>query len=262
MQLMTFLLVSGAVAATVIWLVDAYEKQAEMLKKHNDEKVEFFSIFSHEINTPLTAINGFAQFGERISTDGNFSEKDITQIQTSFARIYRASEHLKRMSRQLLEVTMIDQGIIRVNLAPCDFSDIIEQVQTQFEAGEHGNELVITKTENLPLFCADPDKFIQVFLNLIQNADKHTENGKIFIWAVSEGDNLLIHVKDTGTGIQEELIPHLFKKYPQTIIGGIKTDHGLGLYICKVYVNAMRGEISLVKTSKEGTEFMISLPTI
>jgi signal transduction histidine kinase len=265
MQLMTFLLVSGAVAATVTWLVEAYENQAEKLKKLNEEKIEFFSIFSHELNTPLTSINGFAQLGERISlSDGEWTEKDIKQIQTSFSRIYRASEHLKRMSRQLLEVTMIDQGVISVNLAPCVFSDIEEQVKAQFETlhGGNENELVITKTDNLPLIYADPDKLIQVFFNLIKNADKNTEKGKITISAIEHNNKIIITVKDTGTGIPAELVPLLFKKYPQTVIGGIKTDHGLGLYICKVYVNAMGGEISLLKTSHEGSEFMITFPVI
>jgi signal transduction histidine kinase len=77
MQLMTFILVSGAVSITVIWLVDAYERQAAELKKLNDNKVEFLSNFSHELKTPLTSIIGFSQLGEYISQKGDpSSEKD------------------------------------------------------------------------------------------------------------------------------------------------------------------------------------------
>jgi signal transduction histidine kinase len=266
MQLMTFVLVSGAVSITVIWLVDAYEKQAIELKIQSDNKVEFLSNFSHELKTPLTSISGFAQLGERISqTDEPYTQKDILQIQTSFSRIYRASEHLKRMSKQLLEVTMIEQGVIETNPAPCVFADLAEQVKGHFESlsENHQNELIIEIEENTPIIIADPDKLLQVLFNLVKNADRHSENGKITIFASAlkgKPGKAQIRVKDTGTGITPELIPLLFSKYPQTIIGGTKTDHGLGLYICKTYITAMGGEISLTKTSSEGSEFMLVLP--
>jgi signal transduction histidine kinase len=265
MQLMTFLLVSGALAAAVIWLVAAYEEQAAELKKYNDEKVEFLSVFSHELKTPLTSISGFAQLGERISQTGDPSNpKDVLQVQTCFTRIYRASEHLKRMSKQLLEITMIDQGVINVDLSPCVFSDLTEQVKAQFEPlnENRNNELVIIQTENLPPIYADPDKLLQVFFNLIKNAGSHTENGKITVSAKEENGMANISVADTGTGIPKELVPHLFKKFPQTEVSGVRTVHGMGLFICKAYITAMGGEIRLAKTSNEGTEFAIVLPFI
>jgi signal transduction histidine kinase len=263
MQLMTFILVSGAVAITVIWLVDAYERQAKELQILNDNKIEFLSNFSHELKTPLTSISGFAQFGERISQTGDpSSEKDVLQIQTSFNRIHRAAEHLKRMSTQLLEVTMIEQGVISVDLSPCLFAHLAEQVKAQYEGvnENHNNELIFESADSLPMISADPDKLLQVLFNLVKNADRHTENGKITISAKECADRVEIHVSDTGSGIPKELIPFLFRKYPQTEIGGIKTDHGMGLYICKTYITAMGGEISLIKTSCEGSEFMITLP--
>jgi signal transduction histidine kinase len=265
MQLMTFVLVSGAVSITVIWLVDAYERQTEELKKINDEKVEFLSVFSHELKTPLTSICGFAQLGEHISLTGDpSSPKDVLQIQTGFARISRAAEHLKRMSQQLLEVTMIEQGVIEINLAPCVFSDLCEQIKGQFEGANenNNNEIIITKTVNLPMIYADPDKLLQVLFNLVKNADRHTQSGKITLSAKEDNGNAKIFIKDTGIGIPSELIPYLFKKYPQTEISGIKTDHGMGLYICKTYITAMGGEITLLKTSDKGSEFMISLATV
>jgi K+-sensing histidine kinase KdpD len=109
---------------------------------------------------------------------------------------------------------------------------------------------------------ADPDKLLQVLINLVKNADRHTENGTITISAESQKDSVKIFIADTGIGIKKELVPLLFKKYPQTEIGGIKTDHGMGLYICKTFITAMGGEISLVKTSGKGSEFMVSLPVL
>jgi signal transduction histidine kinase len=265
MQLITFLLVSGALAVTIIWLVGAYEEQAAELKKLNAGKVEFLSVFSHELKTPLTSISGFAQLGERISLTGDLSsQKDTVQIQTCFTRIYRAAEHLKRMSKQLLEVTMIDQGVITVELAPCVFTDLAEQVKAQFMTlnEDRNNELIIDQTNNLAPICADPDKLLQVFFNLIKNASRHTENGQITVLAESDNGRVKISVKDTGTGIPKELIPFLFKKYPQTEVSGVKTDHGMGLFICKAYITAMGGEICLAKTSDKGSEFTIALPFV
>jgi signal transduction histidine kinase len=268
MQLMTFILVSGAIAITVIWLVDTYERQAAELKTLNNNKVEFLSNFSHELKTPLTSISGFAQLGERISLTGDKnSEKDVSQIQTCFMRINRAAEHLKHMSTQLLEVTMIEQGVITVDLAPCVFDYLAEQVKGHFDGmnENHGNKLITERADVLPIISADPDKILQVLFNLVNNADRHTENGTITISArPSETDNncVVIRVTDTGSGIPDDLVPFLFKKYPQTEIGSIKTDHGMGLYICKTYITAMGGEISLEKTSNEGSVFVISLPCI
>jgi signal transduction histidine kinase len=265
MQLMTFILVSGAVSITVIWLVDAYERQAAELKILNDRKVEFLSNFSHELKTPLTSIIGFAQLGEYISQNGDTSsEKDVLDVKTSFTRIHRSAEHLKRMSKQLLEVTMIEQGVISIDLSPCVFSHLAEQVKGQFEAVNYhnGNELIVARPDDLPMINADPDKLLQVLFNLVKNADRHTENGTITLSAKRNKGNVEIYVADTGKGIQKELVPLLFKKYPQTEIGGIKTDHGMGLYICRTYIRAMGGEISLVKTSGEGSDFMVTLPII
>jgi signal transduction histidine kinase len=268
MQLMTFILVSGAVAITVIWLVGTYERQAAELKTLNANKVDFLSNFSHELKTPLTSISGFAQLGERISLTGDKdSEKDVMQIQTCFTRIIRAAEHLKRMSTQLLEVTMIEQGGTSVGLAPCVFDNLAEQVKGHFDNvnENRGNVLITEKSGYIPLISADPDKLLQVLFNLVKNADRHTENGTITLSVHPsriDMNRVEICVRDTGSGIPAELKPFLFRKYPQTEIGGIKTDHGMGLYICKTYITAMGGKISLARTSGEGSEFMISLPVI
>jgi signal transduction histidine kinase len=169
------------------------------------------------------------------------------------------------MSTQLLEVTMIEQGVISIVAAPCVFDDIAEQIKSQFETvnENHGNKLVTVKTDSLPVICADPDKLLQVLFNLVKNADRHTESGEITVTAKpTEKRAVNIYVSDTGSGIPTDLIPFLFKKYPQTEIGGIQADHGMGLYICKTFITAMGGEIKLVKTSTEGSEFVITLPII
>ncbi|MDR0974184.1 MAG: HAMP domain-containing histidine kinase [Ruminococcus sp.] len=263
MQIMTFILNSGAIAITVIWLIDAYERQAEKLQIMNKNKIEFLSNFSHELKTPLTSISGYAQFGENIiKTTENFTEKDINQIRNSFAKISRSASYLDRMSTQLLEITMIEQGVVVINPAPCVFRDIAERIRGQFDtlSNDSENTLEVLEIGDLPIINTDPDKVIQVLFNLIKNANRHTKNGVVTLSAKREDDRVIITVADTGSGIPNELIPLLFKKYPQTIIGEIKTEHGIGLYICKTYINAMGGEISLSKTSEAGSEFLFSLP--
>jgi signal transduction histidine kinase len=253
-----------AISATVIWLIDAYEREAEKLRIQSEEKVEFLSTFSHELKTPLTSIKGFAQYGASVmESPSDDPADDKAEILGSFESIKHAAERLDRMGTQLLDVTMIEQGIIGVNLAPCNFNDIAEQICGEFEKlSRSENTLHAQKISGLPILKADPDKLVQVLLNLIKNANKHTENGVITLTAKAEGERVSITVADTGSGIAEEMIPYLFKKFPQATIGGIQTDHGLGLYICKSYVTAMGGEISLANTSGEGTRFVVSLPVV
>jgi signal transduction histidine kinase len=261
-NLLSFFANCIAISATVIWLIDAYEREAEKLRILNEEKVEFLSTFSHELKTPLTSIKGFAQYGASIlEIPSDDPEDDKEQVRSSFESIIGAAERLDRMGTQLLDVTMIEQGIIGVNLSPCDFRDIAQQIRGEFEKlSRSKNTLHVQEISGLPLIKADPDKLVQVLLNLIKNANKYTENGVITLSAKAEGTHVNISVADTGSGIPEELIPYLFRKFPQATIGGVKTDHGLGLYICKSYITAMGGEISLANTSGEGTRFVVSLP--
>jgi signal transduction histidine kinase len=167
------------------------------------------------------------------------------------------------MGTQLLDVTMIEQGIISVNLAPCRFSDIAEQIRCEFNRINNSKNIMETRSAaDIPIIKADPDKLIQVLYNLIKNANKHTEKGVITLSATAHDSTVKISVTDTGAGVQRELLPFLFKKYPQTEIGGIKTDHGMGLFISKTYIEAMGGEIHLEKTSDAGSEFVITLPVM
>jgi signal transduction histidine kinase len=253
-----------AISATVIWLIDAYERDAEKLRIQSEEKVEFLSTFSHELKTPLTSIKGFAQYGASVMKNpSDDPADDKAEILGSFESIKNAAERLDRMGTQLLDVTMIEQGIIGVNLAPCNFNDIAMQIRGDFEKqSQSNNTLHVQENTSLPIIKADPDKLVQVLLNLIKNANKHTENGVITLTAEPEEKHVNIAVSDTGSGIPEELIPYLFKKFPQAEIGGMKTDHGLGLYICKSYMTAMGGEIALANTSGEGTRFVVTLPVL
>jgi signal transduction histidine kinase len=262
LELITFFLVSSAIAITVIWLVDAYEREAEKLRILNENKVEFLSNFSHELKTPLTSVKGFAQYGQSILiSPSDDPEDDKAEIVKSFESIMHSAEHLDRMGTQLLNVTMIEQGIIGVHLAPCSFEDIVRRISRELETSDRGsNTLKFEYKTDLSIIKADPDKLIQVLLNLMKNSARHTENGVITLSAEAKDDHVNIYVSDTGSGIPAELIPYLFKKYPQTEISGIKTDHGLGLFICKSYICAMGGEIALAKTSSEGTRFVVSLP--
>jgi signal transduction histidine kinase len=271
-QLITFVLVSAAISITVTWLVDAYEREAEKLRVINAEKIEFLSNFSHELKTPLTSIKGFAQYGQTIiqNPSDDISE-DKSETLKSFESIISSAEHLDRMGTQLLDITMMEQGIISVNPSPCSFSDIAEQIRCNFSTSSTSkNTLEVRSETEIPLIKADPDKLIQVLYNLIKNANKHTENGVITLSAIktatpqtsANANTVKISVKDTGSGIPAELLPFLFKKYPQTEISGIKTDHGMGLFISKMYIEAMDGEIHLENTSEKGSEFVFTLPVI
>ncbi|MDR0964804.1 MAG: hypothetical protein LBM60_09330 [Clostridium sp.] len=262
--LINFYVYCIAISATVIWLIDAYEREAEKLRILNEKKIEFLSTFSHELKTPLTSIQGFAQYAfDVIEHPSDDPADDQAQVQSSFESIKQSAEWLNRMSTQLLAVTLIEQGIVNIDLAPCDIKDIAIRISSEFEQINHSeNRLHVIFPENTPILKADPDKLVQVLLNLMINANKYTENGSITLTAKVCTDEVQIDVTDTGSGIPKELIPYLFHKFPQAEIEGVKADHGLGLYICKNYMAAMGGKIHLSKTSDEGTQFVLTVPIL
>jgi signal transduction histidine kinase len=269
--LICFTITAAAISTIVIWLVSAYERQTENLRIADQYKTEFLDNLSHEIRTPLTTIKGYAQYGDqiidRLPQGGKKTNADIAELRESMQTILRASEHLSRMSSQLLDISMIEQGVLEMNIDPCRVSDITNGLSNHFNIlfSPFGNTLTTDIPPELPLVAADRDKFRQIIFNLIKNANRHTKDGHITISAFASSGNVIISVKDTGSGIKAEMAEVLFKKYPQTKALLKNHEHGLGLYICSRFVRAMGGNIWIEKSAETeniGTEIRFSLPII
>ncbi|MCC5645485.1 PAS domain S-box protein [Nostoc sp. CHAB 5824] len=240
----------------------------------NRAKSEFLANMSHELRTPLNAILGFTQV---MSHDRALS----TEHQQNLAIINRAGEHLLNLINDILEMSKIEAGRITLNFNSFDLIRLLESLEEmlRFRATSKGLELVFEYTSYLPQYIqADESKLRQVLLNLLGNAIKFTDTGRVMLRVclgaggckVEEQEkffpssphlpHLFFEVQDTGRGIALQEIDLLFEAFGQTETGRkSQQGTGLGLAISRKYVQLMGGDISVISTVGEGSKFAFDI---
>lgn len=235
--------------------------EAKILDRSKDE---FFSIASHELRTPLTAIRGntsmiLEYYAEAI--------KD-PELKAMVDDIHESSIRLIHIVNDFLNVSRLEQGKMVYDATAFDIEKIIPETIKEYDVTGSRKNLKIDFTPSatpLPMVLADVDKVRQVLINLLGNALKFTTEGGVIINTEVSGKFVKVLVTDTGRGIAEKQQSLLFHKFQQAgsnlftrdTVGGT----GLGLYISKMMVEGMRGELKLEKSEEgKGTTFSFSLP--
>jgi len=237
-------------------LADPVVSEHDMLVKVNEMKTAFLSDASHELKTPLAAMSGYAQNAEMELIKGG----DTALIQEKLRRISSESNRMALMVTQILDATRIEEGRMVLELAPCDIESLVrETVETYFAVlNKNNNRLALRIPLELPKVEADSSRLQRVFVNLISNALKHTKNGTILVKAEEEESFVKVTVKDTGSGISEEDMPHIWERYYKGKHS--ETGTGLGLFICKFIIESHGGKIWAESEVGKGTAFMFTLP--
>ncbi len=215
------------------------EAERRRAEEANAAKSRFIAMISHEIRTPMNAILGSADL---------LSESPLNQDQHELVRIFRtAGRTLLNMLNDVLDISRIEAG--RVTLQPEDFrpAELLADLQGIFQgrAAEAGTTLRFSIAENTPeLIRADAQRITQVLSNLMSNAIKFTSQGFIDINLRKPADGRLeFTVEDSGTGIPEDFLQHLFDPFSQAGSDQPREGAGLGLAITKHLVHIMGGEI-------------------
>ncbi len=219
-------------------------------------KKEFVFNVSHELRTPLTAIKGFVETLEHEKGADNKHYLDIIKRHTD--RLINIVQDLQMLSQ--LEVEEKET----LQLEDVNFKDLIEPILKMFEQELKKKNLSVTLNieENLPNIKGDPFKLEQVFMNLIDNAIKYTEEGGIRISVEQNHSQIKIEIEDSGIGIPEEHTSRIFERFyvvdksRSRKMGGT----GLGLSIVKHIVHAHKGEIRVESVVRKGSKFTITLP--
>lgn len=222
---------------------------------------EFVANVSHEMRTPLTSIKGAC---ETILSDPEM-EPDMKDF-----FLHMAVDECDRMTRivsDLLVLSRLDNKRTQWSIVGFDPEKVLTHISDvmRVDAEAHSHILTFTKNSELPEITADKERIEQVLINIISNAIKYTpDGGRIDITASADDKEITVNVKDTGIGIPEEDLPHLFERFYR--VEKSRTSEtggtGLGLAIAKEIVEAHGGHISVSSKQGEGSTVTICLPLV
>ena len=238
------------------------KRYEQSLQQANRAKSVFLANRSHEIRTPMNAILGFSQLMLR--------DQDLTSRQCQYlGTINRSGEHLLALINDILEMSKIEAGRTTLNPSTFDLPALLEDLEMMFRMRTDEKNLAFSVEEigDVPQFIvSDINKLRQVFINVLGNAVKFTEQGGIVLSVRADretatGPVLRVEVRDTGPGISPDDQERLFRHFEQTKTGQqTGTGTGLGLAISREFIRLMGGDITVSSEVGKGSDFVIHLP--
>lgn len=239
-------------------LLSAFNAMTRRVQVAQESQKAFVANVSHELKTPLTAIQGFAQALLDGAADSPETRQQAAQV------IYDESARLHRLALSLLDLARLEAGTARLRLAPLDLPALLNAIAEKFSPLAQAAGLSLTlNLQPLPPLNGDGDRLAQVFTNLVENAIKFTPiGGKITLSAQAAPGGVWVTVQDTGIGIAPEAQPRVFERFYQADISrsGKKHGAGLGLAIAQEIIRAHSGKITLRSALGQGSAFSVFLP--
>ena len=243
------------------------------------QRTEFISTASHEMRTPVAAIEGYLALAlnDRVSTVDNRARNFLEKAHDS-------TQHLGKLFQDLLTSARAEDGRLISHPALVELGSYLERLVSdlRFAADKKGlsvefnigaantiDATTVSKTTQkviMPFYyvLVDPDRLREVITNLFDNAVKYTEQGKVTIGLTGDSQVVQMYVRDTGVGIPAEDIPHLFQKFYRVDNSATRTigGTGLGLYIGRKIVELYQGRIWVESEQGKGSTFYINLPRL
>lgn len=228
-------------------------------------KSSFFANMSHELRTPLNSIIGYADLLQE-----DLETLECEDCVDSARRIQSAGKHLLSLVNNILDLSKIEAGRMQAQLESFDLKGAINVVIDTIEPllNNSGNQFSVSCQDNLGQMTGDETQLRQVLINLIGNANKFTKNGNIDLNVQVETENdvewILISIRDTGIGMSEDQIKHIFEEFSQAD-ASIRSKYGgtgLGLAISQSLCKMVGGEIKVKSTLGKGSEFSVRLPRV
>jgi len=244
---------------------EALHRAKEAAESANRAKSEFLANMSHEIRTPMNAILGMAEL---------LSETPLTRDQEKYVQIFRdAGENLLTLINDILDLSKVEAGQIRLETVPFDLGETIERTCEilGMRAGDKGLDLVCHIQPDLPVnVVGDPLRLRQIITNLIGNAVKFTDAGEILLELkaaphanaiTAEGIDLVFSITDTGIGIPADKLEHIFEKFTQADASTSRKygGTGLGLAITTYLVELMGGTLTVRSEPGKGSVFSFTI---
>ena len=233
------------------------------LEELERQRAEFLGVVSHELRTPLASIKGSATTLKESANSLDPAEMDLF-----FRIIEQQADQMSDLITDLLDMARIESGTLSVSPEPSDAAALVDRARNLFLSGGGRDNIRIDVEPDLPPVLADRRRVVQVIGNLLSNAARHSpESSAIRLAAAQDGVQVAFTVGDDGTGLSDDLLPQLFRKFSridgenrENREGGI-AGSGLGLAICKGMVEAHGGRIWAESEGPGlGSRFTFTLP--
>jgi signal transduction histidine kinase len=242
-------------------LAGSYQSMTRQLAELDKLKAEFISIASHELKTPINVIIGYLELLQE-GIYGPMSPKQVEVAQT----MEKQAQTLTRLVRQLLDVSRFEAGGGRVDPRKIDLARFLQHLEASFRglAVQRGIAFRVQRSHTLPPEVTwDEDRMNEVLGNLLSNAFKFTpRDGKVTLALEGDQSEVRVTIRDTGAGIPEDQLQHIFEKFYQADnqASAALKGTGLGLAIAKQIVEAHQGTITVDSKQGSGTTFCLTLP--
>jgi signal transduction histidine kinase len=225
------------------------ESANEQLKFHDKMQKEFINVAAHELRTPIQPILGLSQIIQSNVMDEN--------LRSQVKVIERNAKRLQGLTNDILDVTRIESHTLKLNKGKFNLNDVITNCINDVIINNNGKNVKLSYEPRDIIVEGDKGRISQVISNILSNATKFTTEGSILIKSEKHDNQVMISVKDTGSGIDPELFPRLFSKFVSKSFSGT----GLGLFIAKSIIESHNGKIWAENNiDGKGAKFSFTLP--
>jgi signal transduction histidine kinase len=234
-------------------LAAAFDDMQRQLARLDTARKQFIASASHELRTPIFSLGGFLELLEDEELDEETRAQFLAQLRGQVAR-------MRKLATELLDLSRLESGALELRPEPTDVGQLAREVADEFlpAVTAHDAELEVqTAPDGIEIEC-DPERVAQVMRILLDNALVHTPAGTTIVVSAARDDgHVTLEVADTGLGIRNQTMPHIFEPFFTSADGA--RGAGLGLAIARELAGQMRGELS-VRSAPGQTSFRLTLP--
>ena len=235
----------------------SFNRMADDLEGVESRRRELVGDLTHELRTPLTIVKGYLE---------GLADGTIEPSEETYGRLVRETERLQRLVNDLQELSKLEAGYLPVEAKEVAIAPLVDQICDRFsDQLIASDDLTLTRSlpDSLPAVWGDPARIEQVLVNLLSNALRHTEKGEVTVRAYTENDSVWVAIADTGSGISEADLPHVFERFWRVDRSRDRASggSGIGLAVSRRLVELQGGQIEASSVLGEGSVFRFSLPT-
>ncbi len=239
----------------------AINDMAARMQASQQAQRDFVANVSHELKTPLTSIQGFAQ----AIVDGTVEDQEGREHAAGV--IYEEANRLRRLVDDLLELARFDSGQMKIARERVDLQVLLRSLAERLSVRAQEAQVILTVQVGDPTpIVGDGDRLAQVFTNLVDNAIKHTQpGGKVRLWCEQSQGWVSVHIDDSGAGIPPDELSRIFERFYQldkARASGGERGAGLGLAIAREIVTSHGGRLTAQSELGRGSRFTVQLPIV